>query len=242
MKSLKNRIETMLNLVESNTQLCIKKSRILDFGCHDGAIVNLLRNENINISGVDLSNGKDKSFLEQHKSNHVKYAELKNYRIPYEDNSFDLIISHHVFEHVMDYETTLQELSRVLKKNGKVLNVFPSKWRLFEAHFYTPLGGVFHNTVWCRLWALVGIKKPGKKHFSSTEYGSIANSYISDQTNYIPKQKILTYFQKYFRHNDFLEDKYYECLNSTKIITPLKKLYQIIISHFHVRVILSSKE
>lgn len=46
--------------------------------------------------------------------------------IPYEDNTFDLIITSHVLEHVPDDFIALQEFYRVLKPNGKVIILIPS--------------------------------------------------------------------------------------------------------------------
>ena len=46
--------------------------------------------------------------------------------IPYEDNTFDLIISSHVLEHVPDDFLALKEFYRVLKPNGKAVILIPS--------------------------------------------------------------------------------------------------------------------
>ena len=46
--------------------------------------------------------------------------------IPYDDNTFDLIITSHVLEHVPDDYIALQEFYRILKPNGKVIILIPS--------------------------------------------------------------------------------------------------------------------
>lgn len=46
--------------------------------------------------------------------------------IPYEDNTFDLIVSSHVLEHVPDDYLALKEFYRVLKNDGKVIILIPS--------------------------------------------------------------------------------------------------------------------
>ena len=55
------------------------------------------------------------------KSNHEK---INIEKINYPDNYFDLIIASHVLEHVDD-NACLSELRRVIKKNGRVLLMFP---------------------------------------------------------------------------------------------------------------------
>ena len=46
-------------------------------------------------------------------------------QIPFSDNSFDLIISSSVLEHVEDINTCISEAYRVLKPNGKFISVVP---------------------------------------------------------------------------------------------------------------------
>ncbi len=49
--------------------------------------------------------------------------------IKYPDESFDLILSHHVLEHVEDDIKALSEINRVLKDNGKFYFSVPVNWR-----------------------------------------------------------------------------------------------------------------
>ena len=50
--------------------------------------------------------------------------------LPYEDNSFDAIFSHHVIEHVGDHEKHLQEAARVLKPGGAFYVGTPNRHRI----------------------------------------------------------------------------------------------------------------
>lgn len=50
--------------------------------------------------------------------------------IPYEDNTFDLIISSHVLEHVPNDKKALKEFYRVLKPNGQAVILVPSLYSL----------------------------------------------------------------------------------------------------------------
>ena len=42
------------------------------------------------------------------------------YRIPFDDNTFDIVFSDQVFEHVQDYPTAISEIKRVLKPTGRL--------------------------------------------------------------------------------------------------------------------------
>lgn len=54
---------------------------------------------------------------------HVQNMNVTN--IPYPDGTFDLVICNHVLEHVPDDLTAMNELSRVLKSNGKAILQVP---------------------------------------------------------------------------------------------------------------------
>lgn len=58
--------------------------------------------------------------------------------IPLKNNYVDLIVSHSVLEHVVDLETTIKEMDRVLKVGGyALLTVSPLYWSSWGGHLYT---------------------------------------------------------------------------------------------------------
>ncbi len=54
--------------------------------------------------------------------------------IPFADESFDVVLSHEVIEHVRDDRRSLQELLRVTRRGGRVLLFCPNRWYPFETH------------------------------------------------------------------------------------------------------------
>jgi SAM-dependent methyltransferase len=63
-------------------------------------------------------------------NSHVAAAE----RLPYPPNTFDVILSHEVLEHVLDDRASLAEMARVLKAGGRVVIFAPNRWYPFETH------------------------------------------------------------------------------------------------------------
>ncbi|AZV57617.1 MerR family transcriptional regulator [Clostridium sp. AWRP] len=99
------------------------KSSILELGCGNGELwqKNLDKiPEGWDITLTDFSPG----MLQDTKNNlginskrfTFKIADVQN--IPYEDNSFDVIIANHVLYHVGDVDKSLSEIYRVLKPKG----------------------------------------------------------------------------------------------------------------------------
>jgi ubiquinone/menaquinone biosynthesis C-methylase UbiE len=54
--------------------------------------------------------------------------------LPYEDYTFDAIVSRDVFEHVKSLKETMIECKRVLKSGGMLFSAFPSYYFPFGAH------------------------------------------------------------------------------------------------------------
>lgn len=54
--------------------------------------------------------------------------------LPYADDTFDVVISYDVFEHVRSVETVMAECLRVLRPGGRLFAVFPQFYQPLEAH------------------------------------------------------------------------------------------------------------
>jgi len=54
--------------------------------------------------------------------------------LPFPDNSFDLIISHEVLEHVQDDRLAVREMVRALKSEGRIIIFVPNRGYPYETH------------------------------------------------------------------------------------------------------------
>jgi len=102
----------------------IKKSKILDVGCGDGEYTSLFCCNNNKVFGLDI---KERVIPEFKKFQFVK-GNAEN--LPFPDESFDLIISFDVLEHISDDQKAIKEMYRVLKRRGKVFLETPNRERL----------------------------------------------------------------------------------------------------------------
>lgn len=71
---------------------------------------------------------------------------------PYEDSSFDIVLSNQVVEHVEDIYAFCAEVSRVTRQGGVGLHIFPAKWEPIEGHMHMPLAHWFPKGRIRRIW------------------------------------------------------------------------------------------
>lgn len=107
-----------------------KGHRVLDFGCGTGTlliILNELKNSygsnNVELHGVDIDNDVLAIAKKKMQKQGLEHITLKNYdgeRLPYSDNSFDVVLSSLVFHHLSPDGkiNALEEIKRVLKKDA----------------------------------------------------------------------------------------------------------------------------
>ncbi|MFQ6029898.1 MAG: class I SAM-dependent methyltransferase [Dehalococcoidia bacterium] len=115
--------------------------RVLDAGCGEGALSCLVARQGIEVVGADISapNVEAARRLAAERGMGVRFvcADLEN--LPFGDNSFDIVISSHVLEHLPDLSRGLGELYRVTRSMALIamptcLN--PSAWALLGGDNY----------------------------------------------------------------------------------------------------------
>jgi ubiquinone/menaquinone biosynthesis C-methylase UbiE len=112
--------------------------RILDFGCGNGRLTEILKNKNIDYVGVDVSEKLINSakFCNADRSGFQKVNFLKiesDFKhLPFPADYFDVIYSIAVFHHIPSYAKRLavaQELYRLTKKGGYVVITVWDLWQ-----------------------------------------------------------------------------------------------------------------
>jgi ubiquinone/menaquinone biosynthesis C-methylase UbiE len=106
-----------------------KKDKVLDIGCGNGAHLRDIRKKTgANCFGADIR----KDIFKQNKNRDVKlrYSDIRN--LKFSNNSFNKIYSIGTFEHVPQTGKVFSEVSRILKKDGKVLFTVPNECSFFH--------------------------------------------------------------------------------------------------------------
>ena len=93
---------------------------ILDFGCGQGDFTYMLSKHCNPVYGIDCSDiAISKAKIDYPEINFQLL--LESDKLPYDDVSFDSVFMVDVLEHILDTETLLEELNRVLKPGGHLL-------------------------------------------------------------------------------------------------------------------------
>ena len=114
-------LEEFLRQIIQNPKSKIQNPKILDVGCGTGANLEMLANFGT-AEGVDVSDDA----LEFCKAKGLKAHKGLAEKLPFEDESFDVVTALDVVEHLDDDIAGLKEMNRVLKKGGKTLIFVPA--------------------------------------------------------------------------------------------------------------------
>ena len=130
--------------------------KILDIGCGQGRhCFGAYMQANLDVFGLDMG----KEDVRKAKQNFVQFDEGSSKKsciflvgnakkLPFADNSFDHVVCSEVLEHIIDFESALKEIKRVLKSDGtfalSVPKFFPEWicWKLSKDYQNEPGGHV----------------------------------------------------------------------------------------------------
>ncbi len=125
----KHRIESEF-LAESINQTNAKKEiKILDVACGTGRMLPIVFSQNKKIDYTGLDTSSEMTSVLKEKAN--KLGEIKNVKIilgdaskmPFKENSFDIVFSYHLLWHLpkQEQEKIIYEMIRVTKKGGVII-------------------------------------------------------------------------------------------------------------------------
>lgn len=97
-----------------------QSGKILDVGCGNGNLFNFLPDGKYELFGIDFS---ENMIAEAEKNCSVKasFSVGDAERLPFGDDSFDIIVCNASFHHYVHPNTVLEEMNRVLRIGGKLL-------------------------------------------------------------------------------------------------------------------------
>jgi ubiquinone/menaquinone biosynthesis C-methylase UbiE/uncharacterized protein YbaR (Trm112 family) len=120
--------DTMEQLVE----LAPPRGTVLDAGCGSGAFLEFARRRGENVEryvGIDVSGGMLAHAAQRLRVDGVSQvlAQADALRLPFDDNTFDVVYARALLHHLPDPHAGVQEIRRVLKPGGSAVVVDPNK-------------------------------------------------------------------------------------------------------------------
>jgi SAM-dependent methyltransferase len=108
----------------------LKCAKLLDVGCGNGEMTRVFARRVALVVGADLDEFPQAS---------VPYVRSDACRLPFADDAYDVVVLHHVIEHVSDQPALLDEVWRVLRPEGLCYFGCPNRYSLMEPHYRIPL-------------------------------------------------------------------------------------------------------
>ncbi len=110
---------------------------LLEIGAGTGWQARALSEAGFNVEAIDLP---PESGISGHARNrHWPIRDYDGARIPFPDDSFDVIYSSNVLEHVTELDALTQEMERILRPGGIALHLLPNpQWRILSLVTYYP--------------------------------------------------------------------------------------------------------
>jgi SAM-dependent methyltransferase len=135
-KEERGNLQTNLEFL-AQTDLIKPKDRILEIGCGIGTIVYELSGKGHDIAGIDISG--EAIEYGRNKYSDIRLEVQAAETLPHEDESFEVVLSFDLFEHIAAIDKHISEVRRVLGPGGYYLFQTPNRY-----------SNIIYETLWTK--------------------------------------------------------------------------------------------
>lgn len=109
----------VLDPIMCSRALARSPKNVLDVGCGEGRFCRMLRQHGLNVTGIDPTH----RLIAAARARDVDgtYLEASAEKLPFHDESFDLVVSYLTLIDIPDAQAAIHEMARVLKPGGALL-------------------------------------------------------------------------------------------------------------------------
>ena len=111
------------------------KSKVLEVGCAEGGLLEVLQDMGMYVMGVELSQERVNIAKEKNPKINIIVGDITDPELPQKiSETFDIIIMREVIEHVHNKYAAFDSLNKLLKNKGYLFISFPPKYSPFAGH------------------------------------------------------------------------------------------------------------
>src|SRR5690606_5740790 len=110
---------------------------VADIGCSAGFIADELHRAGARTIGVDID-VPGLARAQERFGDGVSFLCADGERLPLADESIDIAVFNHIYEHVVDPDAVVAELRRVLRPDGVIYLGLGNRWGIMEPHYRLP--------------------------------------------------------------------------------------------------------
>lgn len=127
------RYETEPHILKNLNRIDFAGKRVLEIGLGQGADAEQIVRRGGIYTGVDLTEESVKRVKMRFSRKDLSYESVEQasaLKLPFDDNSFDIVFSHGVLHHIPQIGKAQSEIARVLRPDGKLIAMLYAKWSL----------------------------------------------------------------------------------------------------------------
>lgn len=196
-----------IELVEKFIKI-VSGMKVCEIGTGHGSFVIAASKQGADVYGVEVEPSicaLSREIVSHYGADSDRIMNACGEHLPYSGDSFDLVVSSSVLEHVQDEQKVLAESIRVLKPGGIAIHNFPNYRSFFEGHFkapWLPFLGYRSSKVWLRLLDFLTGNKHKRKlkdydYVDTLKFVSLKT--VSDMRKRFPEIEIISLGKEVWR-------------------------------------------
>jgi len=154
---LSGHFENVANIINENYD--VKDKKILEIGCNDGVLLEPLKKLGADVEGVDPAKNIVKVAREKGLKVYNDYFNDKTFGGKEFESKYDIVISNNTFAHIIDIQSVIKGIRKVLKPGG---------FFIFEVHYLKNLiegkqwDNVYHEHIF--YYSITALQKMFQMH------------------------------------------------------------------------------